>query len=230
MITGDELERAALTTGAGVPFPVVILRPAPTLEQVTELRRQSDAWLALAKRYEAEQIAPEVAFRAHFASEVLFYAAVQLTTPYASAVLLAVHDDEVVGVALYHLEGEDGQLAWVTVHPRFLAGSPTPAAEQVRGIGSELVCVATAELVRGGATRVRLTPLDAAAARFWSARGFAPGRSDELSVEGSEAITRMAAACSSDPDDPASDACPMCGSYRSLREVRLPALRERMPA
>jgi hypothetical protein len=172
----------------------------------------------------------EIAQRALFTSEVLFFAALQLAGAIASGVMIAVHGADIVGVTLYSIEGDEATLTWVAVAPQFLAGVPTPAGDQVRGIGTAMICAVSEQFERAGATSVRLTPLDEEAARFWVGRGFTPCDGGvELCVRGREQIAEMAAACVASPDDGAAGDLCICGTYESLRDVRLPELRAMMP-
>lgn len=234
-IEGELLSSPELRTGGGEPYELRIIRLTPGADAAAELRRQSDSWIAVAREYgellQSGRLPEDVAFRAHFASDVLFFAATQAATPSPETVtMLAMHGDNVVGVTIFHFEDDEAEISWVTVDPRFLAGAPTPAADQVRGIGTSMVCAAADAILSGGATTIALSALDDAADRFWRARGFEPCRGDSLCVEGRAGVEAMAMACSTEPDDPAnSDEVCICGTWESLRDFRLPGLRELMP-
>ena len=230
-ISGEVLETFELSDGAGEDFPIQIVRPTPDAEQMRALREASDRWLDIARdfvrRADADQVERDVARRAVFGSEVLFFAASQLRNEDRAGVLIATSEGDPVGAALYFVRGDVGTLAWVAVHPLFLAGSPLELSQAVRGIGSSLTCVAAQQMAAAGATTIRLSALDDAAEAFWRSRGFEDCGGDELCVRGA-GVAELAAACRREPDDQAQGDVVLCGTYESTAACRVPDLREVM--
>lgn len=220
MIAGAVLSTADLCRGDDKPFHVRVVDAAHTPENVAALRGQLTLWGALvadyARRNRERTLTTETLVHARFAESVLFRAAALLTTQpaiRADHVLLAccVKDDEVVGVLIFKVEGGRGYLDWATVHPRYLVGAPTPAAEQVAGIGTSLVCAAGEAMEQAGARSVQLDPLDEEAERFWEGRGFhweETGDGHAHLVASGAAV--LANACRRQPDSAAQGDCIGC--------------------
>lgn len=226
-VTGIQLDGRDLERAGGTAYTLEVWQPDPQEANIAKLRATSDRWGEIASEYDQaadrSETTREVAQRAHFASLVAFLGAVKLAQKIdeREMMALAVHEREIVGVALYDLDqdGDRGVIAWVAVAPYFLAGAPVDPATQVRGIGTTLTCVVTDLLQHAGVRDVVLTPKDDAAEQFWTARGFHPSPSipaGELTVARDE-IPGIVAACEAQPDDQAEGHVCLCGTLEEIR-------------
>ncbi|MDE3097663.1 MAG: hypothetical protein KGK07_16880 [Chloroflexota bacterium] len=217
MTSGTVVMQRELRRVDGAGFHVRVIAAARSAENAAALRRDVARWgqetADYTLRHAQRTLSRETLEHARFAVQVLVRAAAALTLPEGTGpgVLVAEHGDEVVGVAIFRLTGGRGYLDWLTVAPRYQVGSATPAAEQVAGIGSTLVCAAAARMALAGVTAVQIDPLDPEAERFWGGRGFRWNADDtHMVADGAEAATRLASACGTYEDRTAQGECIGC--------------------
>lgn len=90
--------------------------------------------------------------------------------------------------------------------------------EHFRGIGTGMVASVVANLMRHGATRVCMHPLDRAAKAFWNSRGFrALHESAPLCANGRTELANVVRVCNVQPDCPLDGDCVECSKNGSSR-------------
>ena len=168
MLTGTVLRTRTLMTKSGRPVVIRIVRPDQTVSNTAALANASHQW-----RREGLALPPgDPQVRALFASDVAFLAAGQLGRCPPYCILVAEQADGTIrGATLYRME-DNGTWQWdlMTTDPANQGGGANP--DPIRGIGSELVGAAAADMAQRNCSKVELEALDSAAERYWRARGF----------------------------------------------------------
>ena len=213
MVTGATLRSKVLRDARGGVVVVRVVRPDYTEGNRTALLTTEKMWAAEAKRL---PVGSEAAKRAKFASDVAFLGAQTLIRPLADHYILVAVDDlgTVRGLSMYRLDAGTWHLDLHTVAPRDQGGNPNP--NPVRGIGSELLGAATADMAARVCSRVELEPLDAKAERYWRSRGF-HNTVEPLHLSCPE-LQRLAATYAHTPTD---DEHQLCDRRMARRRVSL---------
>lgn len=230
MITGTVRARRTLASPDGTTADIAIVAPDPTPANKRALTVIGFLWLDQSEAAD-EDLGPlsDQAFRAYFASTAAFLAAERLTDN-ACCVLVAEDEDtgEVVGVAVYTPGEGDWYIDDFTVSPRNQPGFP--AGVQLRGIGSALLAVIAEDIDRQPTcTSASLLPLDEAAERFWTARGFhRTDPRDRLRLTCEEVHEIAARNAAAGPDCPDHGDCVSAGSLRQHQVAATPRVAGRV--
>jgi len=150
---------------------ITILAPDPTPENIRELSTTARRWKAQGIRLTGKG-ENTGGYRAVFAGDVAFAAADGLRA-HACCVLAAQDQlDLVRGLILFflHSDGSKWEIPFATVDPDNQGGSLN--RDPYRGIGTELLGAAVADMSTTACTRLELETLDGAAEEFWRRRGF----------------------------------------------------------
>lgn len=230
MITGTVRARRTLSSPDGTTANVAIVAPDPTPANAHALTVIGFLWLDQSEAAD-EDLGPlsDEAFRAYFASTAAFLAANRLTAN-ACCVLVAQDEatDEVLGVAVYTPAEGDWYIDDFTVSPRNQPGFP--AGVQLRGIGSAMLGVIAEDIDRQPTcTSASLLPLDDAAERFWTARGFhRTDPQDRLRLTCTEVHQIAARNAAAGPDCPDHGDCVCAGSFRQHQMAATPRVAARV--
>ena len=174
-MTGQVLRTPLLTTPSGRMVPTEILRMAPTAENVQELKQTEALWKSQASAELQRQPAGSTAMHAYFAADVAFLAAADVRSCSAMPTcfpLAAVGDGAVLGLHLSRWDNlkDVWYIGLQVTRPMDQPGWPN--SDRIRGVGTELLGAALAEMNKQTCARVELDALDEEAKRFWTARGF----------------------------------------------------------
>lgn len=213
MISGPVLRTRRLQSGTGRPVTLRVIRATPPSRAT--LTSTSSRWMALAQGQRRSR--PEASRRARFAADVAYVAARALPATAGrnpkEHVLVAIDGKgEVLGITIF--QWDPVRQAWhldlQTVRPVDQPGWPGMGRDQVRGIGSELLGEAVAQMNKRACAPVELEPLDAAAKRFWLRRGFHNSRLPmRMSCPESRTLARLLA--HTEHDDPLLGDAPYAG-------------------
>jgi hypothetical protein len=203
-MTGIVLRERTLTSASGRVVRLRVIRPDYSLPNQYQLVAAYRLWRAQSQALEMTK--PDAAFHAGFAAEVAWIAARELRLfagePRHLLVVGVNEAEEVLGLnTAYWVEDEQvWYMAIGSTRPVDQPGYPNP--DQVRGIGLEVVG-ALVEVMNGiVCAPVTLEPLDAAARRFWQARGFHDAAGGEMRMTCPESRALAARLAHSQHDDP----------------------------
>jgi hypothetical protein len=185
------------------------------------LGREQDFWLAHYKMIERAWLEHRgVEFRAveraMFAGLVLYQATENAKAGVCCAAVSQASDGGILGAMTYFQNDPivgKWSIGLMAIDPIHMPG--TPGTGQLRGIGTGLLASVAQKLLKGGATRIDLHPLDDAARRFWIGRGF-KSCGGSLCVEGIAEMRRLIATCAVQPDCPADGDCVFCGKREAI--------------
>lgn len=232
MIPGAVVARRTLQSPAGETADVAIIDADATPENMRYMTVVGMLWLDQSEAAD-EELGPlsDEAYRAYFASTAAFLAADRLATD-VCCVLVAQDErtDEVVGVAVYTPGAGDWYIDDFTVSPR---NQPAfPARIQLRGVGSFMLGeIAEAADREPTCTSLSLLPLDEAAQRFWTARGFHRARPRDRMRMTCEEVHDVAELNRQAGDDcPDHGDCVSAGDVDEHRRAATPRVAERVYA
>jgi len=219
VISGRVLRVRQLRTARGRPLLLRVLRPDASRASKDALLEAEKRWTAQAKAATASSRASRE--RALFAADVAYIAAHTLREAAKREathhVLVAVDQwGDLLGAVVFHFAGRAWHLDLQAVRPQDQPGWPNP--DQVRGIGSEMLGEAVAQMNRQVCARVELEPLDKAAERFWKRRGF-HNTQHPLRMSCPESRALAAALAHTELDDPALGDAPYAADPALLRAV-----------
>ena len=174
MIIGQEMLSTSIATRSGKVIPLRIVMPDNTVDNIKELSRQQRKWEQVASdyrhRYEASELPRDVAFRATFASNVLWQAA-NMISQNEPGVWIALSNDDIVGVIIHsHRPGNKIYVDYVTIAPQFHPGAPD--GDKPKGIGTSMLESIKQEAAQQNVSELVLHSLDEQAFRFWQSHGF----------------------------------------------------------
>ena len=219
-ITGRRVAYRALESSDGQLVPMEIIAPDDNPFNVRQLRFTSTVWqrqAALARAGSA-LAGPH----AYFAADVAFLAAANLGDQdhyelVAQDLPGTAKPETIYGLTLYRWDPRRKvwHLDFQTTRPHDQPGWPAQA--QVRGVGTLLLQAAASEMAKQDCTTVELETLDAAAERFWRARGF-EGTTEPLKLQ-CPRLRELAKMLESAPVDPEAGTWVAAGKREELEAV-----------
>lgn len=223
--TGQALRVFRLSTSTGHVTPVAFYILDQNQVNIKFLTEAAERWeaeaIALMDNTGRRRTRNERSRRAQFASDTAFVGA-KLLAGDGCCVMVGIDpsDGEIVGVSVFHtFEDKSANISLMTVSPR---NQPhTNADEQLRGVGTSMVCLMGQQFKNAGITRICLHPLDSEAENFWRNRGFRPDQAQLCIINDPDLLIESCLA----PECPDNGDCASIGAFSEMEEYTKPSLR-----
>ena len=175
-LTGTTLRSKALSDACGASHTITVLKADKTPANRSALLALERTW-----RTQTQAQPPDQRHRGQLGVDTTAIAAGLIAQPNPDEYIVAAQDETgtIRGLSLFYFVPTSGvwHLGLHVVQPSDQLGASSACT--LRGVGSEMLGADMALMTSRACTVTELEPLDAKAASFWRARGFAPAGDDQ---------------------------------------------------
>lgn len=201
----------------GNAIPVSFYKLNHHIDNIKALSMTSNQWEVQARNSIEEVSDRRISLRAQFAADTARSAA-KLLASQGCCILIAVSQGNIIGLAIYHFfTDKTALISLVAIQPLDQPDFPSYEHIKIRGIGSSLLCYISEDLLEHNIAKVCLKPLDEAAERFWTNRGF-NHFGVQLCVVSEDELQQLSRSCQQ-PDIPSIQECCQIGDANEIKDV-----------